>query len=250
MSERTTGVTVSYAQSIDGRIATTTGDSRWISGPESLDFAHSLRGSHEAIMIGIGTVIADDPLLTCRLPECQSPHRFVLDSNLQIPSGANITRTADRVATTVVCAPDTFERCIEHVRRLESMGLRVETADRGPDGLDPCAVFDLLARDGIASLFVEGGSRLITSLIREHFVDRLIVVLSPMIIGNGYNAIGELDVQSLADAIRAEPVSLTSYGRDIAWELRLPAGREDAGDFRDDGSGNALEFARTKQQYE
>ena len=240
MRERTTTVTVSYAQSVDGRIATATGDSRWISGPESLDFAHSLRGSHEAIMIGIGTVIADDPLLTCRLPECQSPHRFVLDSNLQMPSGANITRTADRVATTVVCAPDSFERYREHARRLESMGLRVETADRGPDGLDPRAVFDLLARDGIESLFVEGGSRLVTSLIREQLVDRLIVVFSPMIIGNGCNAIGELHVQLLADAVRAEPVSVTSYGRDIAWELRLPARREEARPLLHGGSENAL----------
>lgn len=176
-------------------------------------------------MIGIGTVLADDPLLTCRLSECQSPHRFVLDSNLQIPSDSNITRTADSVATTVVCAPDTLERCADRIRRLQSIGVRVESAARGPDGLDISDVFDLLARDRIDSLFVEGGSRLITSFIREQFVDRLIVVLSPMLIGNGCSAIGELHVQSLVDAVRAEPVSVTSYGRDIAWELRLPGGQ-------------------------
>lgn len=217
-------VTVSYAQSVDGRIATCTGDSRWISCPESLDFAHTLRGSHDAIMVGIGTVLADNPRLTCRLEECQSPHRVILDSTLRLPLTANITQSADRVATTVLCTEKAISEKPERVRELSDFGVRVVPVDECEYGLDLRSVFQELNTMHVSTLFVEGGSTLVTTMLRERCVDRLIVVLAPVIIGTGYNAIGDLNVQALSEAQRARPVSLSHFGKDIAWELSFDRG--------------------------
>lgn len=174
-------------------------------------------------MVGIGTVIADDPLLTCRLPECRSPHRVVLDSNLRLPLDANITRTASRVATTVICSHDTLTHKNDRAQELISHGVQVVSVARTGSGLALGEVFDYLALHGLHSVFVEGGSRLITALVRQRWVSRLIVVMAPLLIGKGYEAIGDLKVNTLAEAQRAVPVSVTQYGCDIAWELSLPA---------------------------
>ncbi len=214
-------ITISYAQSVDGRIATATGDSRWISCEESLEFAHTLRGSHDAIMVGIGTVLADNPRLTCRLPDCQSPHRIILDSNLRLPLTSNITQTADRVPTTIVCANATFNAQPKRISKLQRHCLNIRAVDADREGLSLPAVFRRLAELGINSVFVEGGSRLITTLIRQGFADRLIVVLAPLLIGSGCEAIGDLNVSTLTQARRATPVSVTQYGCDIAWELHF-----------------------------
>lgn len=214
-------ITISYAQSIDGRIATSTGDSRWISCDRSLEFAHTLRGTHDAIMVGIGTVLADNPRLTCRLADFPSPHRVILDSNLRLPLNCNITQSAGEVATTVLCARLTIERKHARVAELENHGVRIHAVDTDQDGLSLPEAFNLLSELAIGSVFVEGGSRLITTLIRRGLVDRLIVVLAPLLIGTGCEAIGDLHVSTLDEAWRATPVSVTQYGSDIAWELRF-----------------------------
>ena len=214
-------ITISYAQSIDGRIATATGDSRWISCERSLEFAHTLRGSHDAIMVGIGTVLADNPRLTCRLPDCQSPHRVILDSSLRLPINSNITQSAGEVATTVLCGRQTIEQKPGRVAELEGYGLGIRGVDIDRDGLSLPEVFKLLGDLDIGSVFVEGGGKLITTLVRQGLVDRFIVVLAPLLIGSGCEAIGDLQVSTLAEAWRGTPISVTQYGDDIAWELRF-----------------------------
>ena len=97
-------VIVSYAQSLDGRIATTEGESQWISGSETLELSQQLRASHDGIMVGIGTVLADNPRLTCRIEGANSPHRFVVDSRLNTPLGSHIVTLAREVPTTLFCA--------------------------------------------------------------------------------------------------------------------------------------------------
>src|SRR5204863_3882022 len=102
-------VTVHYAQTIDGRIASRTGDSRWVSGEGSLRLAHELRAAHDAVLVGIGTVVADDPQLTVRLVSGRSPVRVIVDSQLRIPLEANVLTTKDArtiVATTSVASED------------------------------------------------------------------------------------------------------------------------------------------------
>ena len=210
-------VLLSYAQSVDGRIATTTGDSRWISGDDTLTLAHTLRHQNDAIMVGIGTVLRDDPELSCRLPEGRSPIRVILDSTLQTPLTSRIAQTSGVQRTIVFCAPDPDPL---RLARLRDRGIDVVSVPRGAVGLKLHAVLAELTDRAIGSLFVEGGAAVLTAFLRERLVDRLLVVIAPMIIGRGVESVGELGVQAMAEAIRFTPVSLQQLGNDLVWELR------------------------------
>ena len=215
-------VTISFAQSLDGRIATRTGQSQWISGDATLQLAQELRRDNDAILVGIGTVERDDPLLTCRLPGCPSPVRVVLDSHLRISQDSRIARTADRYAT-VVCALDPAP---DKVERLARRGIRVEAVPPAPGGgVALPAVLERLAAWGNETLFVEGGSAVITAFLKAGLVDRLLVVTAPLVIGEGVPAVGDLGVAALDAALRFRTVRLEQRGEDVVWELE-PAGRE------------------------
>jgi riboflavin-specific deaminase-like protein len=215
MTGRRPQVTLTYAQSADGRIATRTGDSRWISGDATLELAHQLRHENDGIMVGIGTVLRDNPQLTCRMPGGRNPHRFVLDSSLRTPLESNIATGARTVATTVFHTEGPLQR----VRALEQLGVDVRRIEgkRLTEALP--LVLEQLTELGIDSLMVEGGSALLTSFFRHRFVDRLIVVSAPMIIGNGTQAVGELDVTALSQAWRGRTRSVRQAGEDIVWEI-------------------------------
>ena len=212
-------VTVTYAQSIDGRIATTKGESRWISGPETLELAHQLRGEHETILVGIGTVLKDDPELTCRLPGSTSPVRVVLDSRLRLPADSRVGATATRHETIVV----TTDQADGGRRRvLEEAGLRIESvaADRlGRPSI--AAAVRRLADLGYRSVLVEGGGSVVTGFLASRIVGRLVVVTAPLIIGCGIDAVGDLGVRSLGDAIRPRQVQVKLIGRDVVWDVLL-----------------------------
>ncbi len=213
-------VTVSYAQSLDGRIATRTGQSQWISGPGTLELAQELRRDNDAILVGIGTVLRDDPLLTCRLPGCSSPVRVVLDSRLRLPEDGRIARSADRYATVVFSlAPDAAK-----VERLRRLGVEVIAAERaaGPGGGGGVALgpaLEALSARGIGTLFVEGGSSVITAFLRSGLVDRLLIVTAPLVIGAGVPAVADLGIDDLARALRFRPVRLEQRGEDVVWDL-------------------------------
>src|SRR5205807_2759643 len=144
-------VTVPQAETIDGRIASRTGDSRWVSGEGSLRLAHELRAAHDAVLIGIGTVLADDPKLTVRLAPGRSPVRVVVDSQLRIPLDANVLDTSGG-RTIVTTTPDASEERAAAIRARGAEVLRVKADADGHVDLG-----DLLARlraDGIQSLLV------------------------------------------------------------------------------------------------
>jgi riboflavin-specific deaminase-like protein len=218
-------VTVSYAQSLDGRIATATGDSRYISCPATLRLAQRLRRDNQAILVGIGTVLRDDPELSCRLPGCASPLRVVLDSHLRLPLESTIVRTADRLPTIVFCAGGAEATdCAVGERRgtLVKRGLRVMDVEADPQGLlAPRRVLEVLGREGLDSLFVEGGGRVITSFLRAGVVRRMLVVVAPLLIGEGVAAVGELGVRALADALRPRRARVRRLGCDRVWDLDL-----------------------------
>lgn len=218
-------VTVSYAQSLDGRIATATGDSRYISCPATLRLAQRLRRDNQAILVGIGTVLRDDPELSCRLPGCASPLRVVLDSHLRLPPESTIARTAGRLPTIVFCRDggEVAEPCLAERRsRLESCGVRVVCLPADAEGrLPPRQVLEALKREGLDSLFVEGGGRVITSFLRAGVVRRMLVVVAPLLIGEGVAAVGELGVRDLADALRPRRVRVRRLGCDRVWDLDL-----------------------------
>jgi riboflavin-specific deaminase-like protein len=208
-------ITVSYAQSLDGRIATATGDSRWISGPSTLRLAHRLRRDHEAILVGIGTVLRDDPQLTCRLPGGRSPVRVVLDSALRLPPESRLARGAGQgpVLTFTVGAPAARRAA------LEALGVRVVESPPEEEGRIALRwALEHLAGLGYSSLLVEGGARVITSFLRQHLVHRLLVVVAPLLIGEGVQAVGDLGVRALADALRPARCRVRRFGAERVWE--------------------------------
>ncbi|HMQ33695.1 MAG TPA: RibD family protein, partial [Chloroflexaceae bacterium] len=163
-------VTISYAQTLDGRLATRSGSSQWIGGPESLRFAHELRAGHAAIMVGVGTVLADDPRLTVRLVPGPDPLRVVVDGELRTPLGAAVLRDGAARGTLVACreGADPGRRA-----SIAALGAEVLPLPAGPGGVDLAALLARLAARGVPSLMVEGGARLITSLLRGRLADRL-----------------------------------------------------------------------------
>ncbi len=209
-------VTLSYAQSLDGRIATRTGQSQWISGAGTLELAQELRRDNDAILVGIGTVLRDDPLLTCRLPGCSSPVRVILDSRLRLPEDGRIARSADRYATVVFSlAPDPAK-----VERLGRLGVRVIEAEPAEDGgVSLAPALETLSARGIETLYVEGGGSVITAFLRAGLVDRLLVVTAPLVIGAGVSAVADLGIDDLAGALRFRPVRLEQRGEDVVWDL-------------------------------
>jgi riboflavin-specific deaminase-like protein len=206
-------VTVHYAQTIDGRIASRTGDSRWVSGERSLLLAHELRAAHDAVLVGIGTVLSDDPQLTVRLVSGTSPVRVVADSRLRTPLRARVLDTSG--AQTIVATNHlASEERAASIRARGARVLRVKDADGQVD------LRDLLARlrgEGIQTVLIEGGRGIITTALRERLVDRLIVCIAPKVIGEGIAAVGDLQVDRLRDALTLERAGFVAYGDDVVF---------------------------------
>lgn len=212
-------VTISYAQTLDGRIAARDGSSQWIGGPESLRLAHELRAGHDAIMVGVGTLFADNPRLTVRLVPGRDPLRVVVDSGLRLPLTAAVLRDGAAMGTLVACVED-----VDPGRRaaLEDLGATVLTLPPGQaGGVDLTALLAALAADGVGSVMVEGGARLITALLRARLADRLVVCVAPKILGEGLSAVGDLGITSLSGAYVLREVAVTPYGADHVVDGRL-----------------------------
>ena len=207
-------VTVHYAQTIDGRIASRTGDARWVSGARSLRLAHELRAAHDAVLVGIGTVLADDPKLTVRLVPGRSPVRVVVDSRLRLPPSASVLATAD--APTIVAT--TAHAAEERAAAIRARGARVLRVKADAAGrVDLVDLFARLRADGIRSLLVEGGREMITATLRERLVDRLTVCIAPKVLGEGIAAIGDLQIDRLRDAVTFERAGFIACGGDVVF---------------------------------
>jgi 5-amino-6-(5-phosphoribosylamino)uracil reductase/diaminohydroxyphosphoribosylaminopyrimidine deaminase/5-amino-6-(5-phosphoribosylamino)uracil reductase len=212
-------VTVSYAQTLDGRLATRTGSSRWISGPASLRFAHELRASHAAIMVGVGTVCRDDPRLTVRLVAGRDPLRVVVDSTLRTPLTAAVLAGGAATGTLLAVTARAPDERRAAARALGATVLDLPADARG--GVDLVALFAALHAQGIGSVMVEGGARLITALLRARLVDRLAVCVAPKLLGAGIEAIGDLGISDLARCLCLRDVLVTPYGVDFVVDGRV-----------------------------
>lgn len=185
-------VTLAYAQSIDGSIAFERGRPCPLSGPESLRMTHALRAAHDAILVGIGTVLADDPQLTVRLADGRSPCPVVVDSRLRTPATARLLaahRSGGR-------APWIATTCCDEVsrRRLEAEGARVvQVRAWGAQGwVDLDELLRHLAEQGVRRLMVEGGAEVITSFLRARLVDYAVITVAPRLVG-GLAALGAME---------------------------------------------------------
>lgn len=201
-------VTLKLASSLDGRIATRTGASRWITGEAARARGHLLRATHDAIMVGSGTALADDPDLTCRLPGLadRSPVRVVVDGRLRLEPGAAMLRAASEVPVLVLTGPEPDPR---RARALEKAKATVVPCTAAADGrLDLAAALQALGRHGLTRLLVEGGAGLAAALLRSRLVDRLAWFDAPLLIGgDGRPALAGLGILELSAAIRLEPLN-------------------------------------------
>ncbi len=207
-------VAVKTALTLDGKIATRTGDSRWITGEKSRRYVHRLRGQFDAVMIGIGTVLADNPLLTTRFGEGRDALRIVVDSKARLPLGAgliNSSPTASAIlATTELADPD---RC----RRLKEQGVNILTLPSREKRVDLRALFEKLGKRGVTSVLVEGGGRLNYSLLEQGLVDKLLLFVAPIIFGgkDAPTAFNGSGIDRIADAWRFEQVELKRLQQDL-----------------------------------
>lgn len=195
-------VTLTYAQSLDGSIATPSGKPLAISGDESLAFTHELRAAHDAILVGIGTVLTDDPRLNVRRTEGRHPTPVVLDSQLRFPTSA---RLLSREGPDPIIATNE-EVARERVENLEAHGARVIrlSCDHRGICLDP--LLDALREHDLRSVMVEGGTKVITSFMRQHLVDHLILTVAPMFVG-GKTALDPFAGKTENDRSTYEPLA-------------------------------------------
>lgn len=203
-------VTLKYAQTLDGRIATSTGHSRWISGPEARVRAHRLRAEHDAVLVGIGTVIADDPLLTVRDYDGPDPLRVVADSKLRIPLTAALLNDGNpTVVVTTTQAP------ADRAAALRSRGARIITVADEDGAVDLSALLSALWSESIRTVLVEGGGAIITSLLSRRLVDRVAIVIAPRIVGTGLDALGNLGIDHMGHALTLDDLQVEAVGEDL-----------------------------------
>jgi diaminohydroxyphosphoribosylaminopyrimidine deaminase/5-amino-6-(5-phosphoribosylamino)uracil reductase len=208
-------VTLKLATTLDGRLATRAGESRWITGAAARARAHLLRAEHDAIMVGSNTVLADDPVLDCRLPGLgqRSPVRIIVDSRLRLPLTARVVADARRVPTWIVTLGGA-----DAARQEAFRGCGVELVAVDTDGagtVDIGAALGELARRGLTRVLVEGGAVLAASLLRAGLVDRLSWFRAGKIIGgDGIPAIAPFGLETLAEAPRFKLVSVETVGED------------------------------------
>jgi len=215
-------VVLKLASSLDGRIATASGESRWITGASSRAFVHDLRAASDAILVGSGTALADDPALTARRGSRvrHAPVRVLVDSRLRVPTSARLYREP-RGEAWVLCARGARGR-----RARGEVGARVlEVRRRGPR-LDLRAALVRLAREGLTQVLVEGGGGLAAGLLRSDCVDEIHWMLAPRLIGcEGKPALGALGLERLADARRLEAVDIRRRGDDLHVTARVAGAR-------------------------
>ena len=200
-------VTLKLATSLDGRIATASGESRWITGEAARLEGHRLRAAHDAILVGVETVLADDPELTARLPgrPVDQPLRVVLDSRLRTPPTAKIVSGGDSLILTVAEPAPVGTAVVE---RIEAEGDRPSVA----------ACLSALRRRGVSSVLIEGGGQVAASFLRAGLVDRLEWFRAPMLLGGeGRPCVAGLALARLSDAPRFRRLAVEPCGDDL-WE--------------------------------
>jgi diaminohydroxyphosphoribosylaminopyrimidine deaminase/5-amino-6-(5-phosphoribosylamino)uracil reductase len=208
-------VTLKLATSLDGRIATATGHSQWITGPGARRLAHAMRGEHDAVMVGSATVLADDPDLTCRIPGFRPVPvvRVVADSGLRTPAGSRLARTAGEAPVWLLARPDADPG---RKAALETLGCQVVAVPPAAAGLDIAAALQALGTRGLTRLLVEGGGRIAAALLALDLVDRIAWFHAPGVIGgDGLASVAPFGLKTLDRMPRFLRHSATAVGSDM-----------------------------------
>ncbi|NTW52180.1 MAG: bifunctional diaminohydroxyphosphoribosylaminopyrimidine deaminase/5-amino-6-(5-phosphoribosylamino)uracil reductase RibD [Chlorobiaceae bacterium] len=208
-------VALKIAQTLDGRIATALGASKWITGPDSRTEVHRLRSRYDAVLSSSSTIIADDAELTVRHCDGRHPIRVLLDRRLQVPIEAKVFN--DQAETIVFAAADASEPC--RIKQLNERDIDVVTVGQSGSGLDLGEVFAELHRRKVLSVMVEGGSRLCAALVRARLVDKYYVFVAPKFFGgDGLPSFSSLDVVHPEHPVRFRFAGCTMFGDDLLVE--------------------------------
>ncbi len=215
-------VTLKLASTLDGRIATAEGESRWITGELARERAHLLRARHDAVMVGSNTVLTDDPALTCRLPGLseRSPVRIVVDGRLRVPLTAILVTTARATPTWFVTLKGDAP---ERHRVFRDCGVELIEVAASGETVDLAAAFQELGRRGLTRVLVEGGATLAAALLRAGLVDHIAWFRAPRLIGgDGTPAISAFGIDKLAATPRFQRVALEELGDDVLETFHRP----------------------------
>jgi diaminohydroxyphosphoribosylaminopyrimidine deaminase/5-amino-6-(5-phosphoribosylamino)uracil reductase len=208
--------TLKSATTLDGRIATRSGQSRWITGPEARATGHMLRARHDAIMIGIGTALVDNPQLTCRLAGMggYSPRRIITDSTLKLPLSSILVETANQTPTTILTATGIDRRKIKAFKKQGVKIIELTPSLSGRPAPEDMAL--ALGIEGLNSVLIEGGSKLAGAFISAGLIDRLAWFHAPKLIGgDGVPSIAAYGLESLKDAQSFQRTAQYQCGKDI-----------------------------------
>jgi diaminohydroxyphosphoribosylaminopyrimidine deaminase/5-amino-6-(5-phosphoribosylamino)uracil reductase len=208
-------IILKVAQSFDGCIATSEGASRWISSPESRKLSHKLRAETDAVLIGRGTALADNPRLDVRVVEGRNPKKIVLDSTLSLPLNLNIFNNPSETDVFVAC---TFEAALSiQAEEFKNAGIKIVPVQKNTDNsLDLSSLLKILYKEHkISSILVEGGSSVFSSFAGQHLINELHIFTAPIIIGNGKHSFDNFSILALSEALKFKIKAVAKSGVDI-----------------------------------
>lgn len=218
IATKTPFVVMKYAMTLDGKIACATGDSKWVTGEIARTQVHQMRGRYRGIMVGIGTVLADDPMLNCRVEGGVDPVRIICDSNLRIPTESQIVKTASDIETIVACSQEALEseRKQEKIRRLKEAGIQI-IGTEGAHGVNLVELMKKLGGQNIDSILLEGGGTLNASALEDGIVNKVYAYIAGKLIGgmDARSPVEGMGIDRMADAITLQNVEIEKLGYDF-----------------------------------
>ena len=218
IAKKTPFVVMKYAMTLDGKIACATGDSKWVTGEIARTQVHRMRGRYRGIMVGIGTVLADDPMLNCRVEGGVDPVRIICDSNLRTPTESQIVKTASDIETIVACSQEALEseRKQEKIRRLKEAGIQI-IGTEGAHGVNLVELMKKLGGQNIDSILLEGGGTLNASALEDGIVNKVYAYIAGKLIGgmDARSPVEGMGIDRMADAITLQNVEIEKLGDDF-----------------------------------
>lgn len=218
ITTKTPFVVMKYAMTLDGKIACATGDSKWVTGEIARAQVHRMRGRYRGIMVGIGTVLADDPMLNCRVEGGVDPVRIICDSNLHIPLESQIVKTASEIETIVACSQESLEaeRKQEKIRKLKDAGIQL-IGTEGAHGVNLVELMKKLGEQNIDSILLEGGGTLNASALEDGIVNKVYAYIAGKLIGgmDARSPVEGMGIDRMADAITLKDMEIERLGDDF-----------------------------------
>ena len=210
---------IKYAMTMDGKIATSAGESKWITGEKAREHVHMLRNQYASIMVGVQTVIADDPLLNCRIENGASPTRIICDTNLRIPVNSNMIRTAKEIPTLIAHSCENTEK----VQYFSDLGCKIIKVEKKDGKICLNRLFDKLYAEKIDSVLIEGGAEINYSAIKSGIVSKAYVYIAPKMIGgvSAKTPVGGMGISRLSDAVCFSAPKIKFLGEDVLLEYDL-----------------------------